>query len=171
VKYKTHFLSAEDSPVTTRNVTFRAKNDYSGFGVRAGSDFLWHLSRHWNLFGEFSASILYGEFEVKLKNLHDQGLGEGDVPPFPLDFFARERFWRARANFEEAIGLSWETVFNRERFHVTVNAAYELSQWLNQNQLFYTFYLRGQDTISSVPIRNGGDLSFHGIRLGIQLDF
>ncbi|MBS0652318.1 MAG: hypothetical protein JSR39_02200 [Verrucomicrobia bacterium] len=89
----------------------------------------------------------------------------------PLDFFAKETFWRVRLNFEEAIGLGWETFYNKDKYHFSIRAAYEMSQWLNQNQLFNTFYFRGQDTISSVPIRSQGDLSFQGIKVGMNLDF
>jgi hypothetical protein len=42
---------------------------------------------------------------------------------------------------------------------------------VDKNELFYTLYFRGQDTISLVPIRNQGNLSFHGIRFGVQFDF
>jgi hypothetical protein len=69
------------------------------------------------------------------------------------------------------VGIGWETFFRCNRYRLAFRLAYELSQWIAQNQLYYTFFLRGQDTISSVPIRNQGNLSFHGIRIGLQLDF
>lgn len=170
-KYESVFLLSEGSPFFTRDVKFTGKNDFWGVGIRGGSELMWHFDRHWNLFAELSASILYGRFHVKMKNLHDQGLGEGDTTPMPLDFKASEHLWRTRLNFEEAIGFSWGTFFNQDKYHVSIRAAYELSQWLNQNELFYAFYLRGQDTISSVPIRNQGNLGFQGIKAGIQFDF
>jgi len=170
-RYKSVFLLAENAPTFTRDVTFKAKNDFSGLGLRGGTEFMWHLSQHWHLFSELSGNILYGKFRVHMKNLHDQGLGEGQIPPMPLDFKAEEHFSRVRLNFEEAIGLGWETFFRHNKYHLSIRAAYELSQWLNQNELFYTLYFRGQDTISSVPVRNQGDLSFHGIQAGLKLDF
>jgi hypothetical protein len=106
-----------------------------------------------------------------MKNLNDQGLGEGDIPPMPLNFKASEHFHRVRLNFEESIGLGWETYFRKDRYRLALRAAFELSQWINQNELFYTFYFRGQDTISSVPIRSQGDLSFHGFQASLQFDF
>ncbi len=170
-KYKTNFLLAEGEPLFSRVVTFEGKNDFAGFGVRGGSGFVWHLSRNWNIFGNLNGSLLYGQFHVSMKDKNDQGLGEGSTPPMPLDFTAREEFWRVRLNFEESLGLGWEVFFSKNKYHLAINAAYELSQWLSQNELFYTVYFRGQDTISSVPIRNQGNLGFQGVRAGIQFDF
>ncbi len=170
-KYKSVFILAESSPHFTRNVTFKGKNEFSGFGLRGGTELLCHLSPNWHIFSQFAGNLLYGRFRVNMKNLHDQGLGEGDIPPMPLDFKASEHFWRVRLSFEEAIGLGWDRSFRCDKYRLRLRAAYELSQWLNQNELFYTFYFRGQDTISSVPIRSQGDLSFHGIRAGLQFDF
>jgi hypothetical protein len=170
-KYESVFILAESAPPFKREVVFKGKNVFAGFGLRGGGELLWSLSRHWHLFSQLSGNILYGKFTVHMKNLHDQGLGEGDVPPMPLDFFAKEHFWRVRLNFEEAIGLGWERFFRRDRYHLSIRVAYEMSQWLNQNELFYTFYFRGQDTISSVPIRSQGDLSFHGVQAGVRFDF
>lgn len=171
VKYKSVFILAESSPPFTRQVTFKGKNDFSGFGLRGGAELMCHLSENWHIFSKLAGNIIYGRFNVHMKNLHDQGLGEGDIPPMPLNFKASEHFWRVRLCFEEAIGLGWETFFSCQRYRLRFRAAYESSQWLNQNELFYTFYFRGQDTISSVPVRNQGDLSFHGISAGAQFDF
>jgi hypothetical protein len=170
-KYNSVFILMESATPFTREVTFRGKNNFSGFGLRGGAELLWQLGKQWHLFSELSGNVIYGKFRVKMKNLNDQGLGEGSIPPMPLNFYASENLWRVRLNFEEAIGLGWETFFKCERYRLCVRAAYELSQWINQNQLFSTFYFRGQDTISSFPIRSQGDLSFHGIRVGLQLDF
>lgn len=170
-KYNTLILPAEEAPTFTQELVFKAKNDFGGFGLRGGGEFLWHFNQHWNLFTQLSGSALYGKFQVKMKNLNGQGLIEGEIPSSPLNFYASEKFWRVRLNFEESIGLGWETYFHCDRYHLSCRVAYELSQWLNQNELYYTFYFTGQDTISSIPIRNEGNLSFHGIRAGVQFDF
>lgn len=170
-KYNIIFLLMENDPEPVRTVTFKADNDFSSIGLRGGSDFIWHFNEHWNLFAKVSGAVLYGRFKVEMKNLNDQGLGEGEIDPMPLNFSASEHFWRTRLNFEEAIGFGWETFFCCNQYRLSASIAYEASQWLNQNQLFYTFYLRGQDTISHVPIRNQGNLGFQGIRAGVQFDF
>jgi hypothetical protein len=170
-KYNTHFLAGEGVPLPPRNVHFKATNDFRSFGLRGGADLLWHFSSHWNLFAQLSGSLLYGKFDVKISDTNDQGLGEGGISPSPLDFKASEKFWRTRANFEEAIGIGWETFFQHGLYHLSIQAAYEASQWLNQNQIFYSTYFRGADTISFVPNRSIGNLSFQGIKFGIQLDF
>lgn len=170
-KYNSVFLLSEGAEPFKRKVTFEGKNDFSSFGLRAGSGLVWNLSNNWNIFGNLSGSLLYGQFNVSMKNKNDQGLGEGAIPPMPLDFTAREEFWRIRLNFEESLGIGWGMFFKHQKYHIGVNAAYEMSQWLSQNELFYTLYFRGDDTISSVPIRNQGNLSFQGIRAGIQFDF
>lgn len=169
--YKSTFILAEGSPPFSRNVDFKAKNDFSAFGLRGGTELVWLLSKNWHIFSQVAGHILYGKFKVEMKNLHDQGLGEGETPPKPLNFTASEHFWRVRLSFEESIGLGWETFFRNQRYRLCLRAAYELSQWLNQNELFYSLYFRGADTISSVPVRSQGNLSFHGIRAGVQFDF
>lgn len=171
VKYNSVFLLAENAPPFTREVTFKGKNDFAGFGLRGGTELACLLSKNWHVFAQLAGNVLYGKFRVHMKNLNDQGLGEGKIPPMPLNFTVSEHLRRVRLSFEEAIGLGWETFFRCERYRLRIRAAYELSQWLNQNELFYTFYFRGQDTISSVPIRSQGDLSFHGISVGAQFDF
>ncbi len=171
VKYRGVFLLAEGEPFFSRDVKFKGKNDFSGIGLRTGTQLIWNLDKHWNLFADVSGSIIYGKFHVRMQNKNDQGLGEGETPPMPLDFSAKEKFWRGRLNFNEAVGLGWRTFFKQQQYHLSINAAYEMSQWLNQNELFYTLYFRGQDTISSVPIRHNGNLTFQGIKAGIQFDF
>ncbi len=166
VNYSTIVLTGDGGPRVSRVVTFKGDNDFGGIGLRGGSEVLWQFGKHWNLFGEISGSLLIGKFRVKMKNLNDQGLDH-----LPLNFFASEKFWRVRLNMEEAIGFGWETFFCRNQYHVAIKAAYELSQWLSQNELFYTFYFRGADTISSVPVRNQGNLGFHGIKVGVHFDF
>jgi hypothetical protein len=170
-EYNSVFILAESAPPFTREVTFKAKNDFNGYGLRAGAEFMCHLSRNWHIFSQLAGNILYGKFKVNMKNLNDQGLGEGSVLPQPLNFKAVEHLWRVRPSFEESIGLGWDTFFRQSRSRLRLRAAYEFTQWPNQNELFYTFYFRGQDTISSVPIRSQGNLSFQGLRAGIQFDF
>lgn len=170
-KYETIFILQEDGSPFSREVTFKAKNDFSAFGVRGGGEILCKLGKNWYLFSQLCANLMYGQFRVLMKNLHDQGLGGGGILPMPLAFKAMENFWRVRLAFEEAIGLGWEVFFRNNLSCLRIRAAYELSQWLSQNELFYTFYFRGQDTISSVPIRNQGNLSFQGIQVGLQYDF
>lgn len=170
-KYNSIFLIAEGTTPFPREVVFKGKNDFSAFGVRTGGEILCKLGENWYLFSQLSGNLMYGKFRVHMKNLNGQGIGEGNVPPMPLNFEARENFWRVRLAFEEAIGLGWETFFRNNLSRLRIRAAYELSQWLNQNELFYTFYFLGQDTISSVPIRNQGNLSFQGIQIGVQYDF
>ena len=170
-KYKTVFLPSAGQPSFVQDVTFKANNNFTAIGARGGTEMLWRLGKNWHLFSQLSANILYGKFNVHMKNINDQGLSQGGAPAEPLDYLATEKFWRVRLNFEEAIGLGWEVFFCKDKCHFALRAAYELSQWLNQNELFYTLYNLGQDTISNVPIRNQGDLSFQGLTVGFHLDF
>jgi len=170
-KYDTLLLLAADSTPFPRLVTFIGDTDFKAAGLRGGSEVVCRLTTEWHLFSQFSANILYGKFEVHMKNLNDQSLGEGGVLPSPMNFFASEHFKRIRLNFEEAVGFGWERLFRCEKYRLCLRAAFEMSQWLQQNELFTTFYFRGQDTISSFPVRSQGDLSFMGVRLSGQFDF
>jgi hypothetical protein len=171
VRYETAFINSESAPTFFKEVTFQGTNNFGGFGIRAGTELMWRLSEHWHFYSEFSANALYGRFKIHMRNDNDQGLGEGAIPPNTLNYITSENFWRVRLNFEESIGLGWETFFNCACYHMSIRAAYTLSQWLNQNELYYTLYFRGQDTISTLPIRNHGDLNFHGVQLSLRFDF
>lgn len=169
--YDTVFLLAAGAPTFTRTVTFKGDTDYKAGGLRGGSEIICRLTNEWHIFSQFSANFLYGKFNVEMKDLNDQSLGEGGVVPSLMNFTASEHFRRVRLSFEEAIGFGWESLFRCEQYRLCLRAAFEMSQWLQQNELFTTFYFRGQDTITSFPVRSQGDLSFMGVRLSAQFDF
>lgn len=179
VDYDCVFIDEEGGPTFHRTVNFKGTNDFKAFGIRGGTEVVFRITDEWHFFSQLSANILYGKFMVNLKNLHDQGLPDSimdfdddtDIPPFPLDTFASENFWRVRLNFEEVVGFGWERLFRCDQYRLCFRAAYEMSQWLNQNQLYTTFYFREIDAINLSSIRSQGDLSFMGLRVSAQFDF
>ncbi len=168
-RYKTFFPGHDGGKAFTRHVHFKADNNFKGVGLRGGTEFVCHLNNHWHVFSNFAGSLLYGKFTVRMKNGNDRGLEE--VMDKPTNFTASESFRRVRFNFEESLGLGWESFFLKDRYHFRIRADYELSQWPNQNELFYNYYLIGLATGYSIPIRSHGNLCFQGVRVGLQLDF
>lgn len=179
VNYNCVFILEEGAPTFNRIVNFKGDNDYKAFGVRGGSEMVYRLTNTWHLFSQLSANLLYGQFRVKMKNLHDQGLPDStedfdndtDIPPFPTDFHASQEFWRVRLNFEEVVGFGWERLFRSDQYRLCFRAAFEMSQWLNQNQLYSTLHFRAIDAINLLSVRSQGDLSFMGLRVSGQFDF
>ncbi|HEY5259141.1 MAG TPA: Lpg1974 family pore-forming outer membrane protein, partial [Rhabdochlamydiaceae bacterium] len=44
--------------------TMHAKCNYWGLGVRGGADLFWHFTKNFGLYGEFSAGLVYGKYNV-----------------------------------------------------------------------------------------------------------
>ena len=132
----------------------RGKNAYDAGGLRAGAELNFYLNQHWSFYGAVSASLLYGEFDVKLsfqaplEDLDGQKLG----------YSSHDN--RIRSNLEGALGLQWETGYSAERYHLTLLLCYEWIEWFDQNQL-----LRG------VTYRADGNLGLQGGTLRMVFKF
>lgn len=140
----------------------RVKNAYIAGGLRAGTDLNFRVNQHWSFFGAGSASLVYGEFDVKLGF---QFPGQ-DLGPFKLGY--KSHFYRTQANVEGAIGLQWETGYSHGRYHLTILACYEFVQWFNQNQLLKVL---APALFTPAFLSNDGDLGLQGGTVSARFDF
>lgn len=137
--------------------TSHLRNDFTGSGLRLGSDSKWFFAKHWNFFTGASVSALYGKYSV------ETGINERIV--YGSDIAAS--VYRMATSAQAQIGLGWETNFSCESNQLAINIGYELNYWWRQNQ---------QPNLESVEAmvygaRQSKDLGFHGLTVDIQLAF
>lgn len=140
----------------------RTKNDYDAGGLRTGAQMNFRFNQHFSFWGSFAAALLYGHFDVKL------GLQLPGVDLGGLKLGYTGNYNRVKTNVEAGLGIQWETGYSEGRYHLTILACYEFSQWFNQNQLI-KIIIPGM-FIPSVP-SGDGDLGLQGATLSARFDF
>ena len=153
----------------------RAKCNYWGLGVGGGTDVLWHFTPHFGIYGEFSAGILYGKFDVHRNGTSviptDTNVGN------PFSFHFKKEMWRTRATMQTALGLEWETVFNRDRNRIAISLGYEFNAWFQQNQFMTSLHdadnnIAGIKNAPTVTYKFAdADLAFKGGTLRATINF
>ena len=131
------------------------KNDFWGIGIRGGLDLDFLIGAGFNFFGNLAASILYGKFDLS----QESALGS-------YTFNIEKSFYDNVPNLEAILGLCWSTLFDQDRYKISLKVAYEFHQWWDQNRLrrFYN-NVRNLDEVSR------GDLTLNGFSFRILFDF
>ncbi|MBS0621053.1 MAG: hypothetical protein JSS61_06310 [Verrucomicrobia bacterium] len=137
----------------------RMNNDFWGVGLRLGADSLWALGAGFSIYGNGSVSLLSGHFNVHEKEKQTNPKADRlDVryTPDPVVVTA-----------DVALGLQWDYMFSKDRFHFGVKFGWEFNMFFDQNQLFnfVSSSLPGSVTFQD------DDLSFQGLTLGFRFDF
>jgi hypothetical protein len=163
------------------NTNYKADNDFKGVGLRAGTDFLWHFSSHWGLFGKAAGALFYGHFHLEedFRGLSLSGQG-GSVSLNERNVSSSRGMMRTRFNVDASIGIQWETFFSKKKRHLTLNLGYDLSHWFNQNELravtivFDTQSLGGgvDSQIQAETFNNSsGSLGLQGVSFNVRYDY
>lgn len=148
-------FSVTDIPQT---ISQTAHNNFWGIGPKLGIAPKWYIDRNWNFFGSFAGSILYGEFDVRLKAVENGVLSD----------HLNDKIHQIVPTVQAALGFGWEMNSFCDHYHIALNVAYEAQYWWHQNQLIS--YL--PDTAStSILKRLGGDLGLHGLIINALFDF
>jgi hypothetical protein len=133
--------------------------DFWGVGIRMGFNSLWGLGKGFGLYGNGSASLLSGHFDVEEKE--------------KLEYADRELLNTERdvdnviVTADLALGLQWDYLFSKDRYHFGVKFGWELNLFFDQNQLFNFLSSNNPGAISF----RDDDLSFQGLTLGLRFDF
>lgn len=150
--FKASFLG---NPVELK---IKRKNDFWGIGPQTGLDTTWFFGKHFSLFGQTSASLLWGDFDVHEK---EKGVfSSGTIIDYKADLHA------IVPTAQLLLGLQWETNFNSNRNHFKILAAYEFQYWWRQNQM-----LEFEEPDSLNPDRYSEDVSLQGLTLDLRFDF
>ena len=149
------------------NLEMSAKNDFWGVGPRVGIDTEWHFADSWYLFGNMAASLLYSHFDVFQEVILDK----------KTLYQLKHDFYTNSPNMEIILGLCWCHLFSKNRYMVSLKAAYEMHQWWEQNRL-RRFFDKDSGILGnplSASSSNDevarGDLTVNGFSFAIQFDF
>ncbi len=144
------------------DVDIDLKNNFWGLGPRGGLNTQWGLGGGWSIYGDMAVSALFGHFKFDedqdFKNLLN-------VKKEQLD--AERHKQSGKFILDLALGLRWDHMFDDDRFHLGVQAGYEVHWLPGQNQLF-----RFVDDTAQGSISTGyGDLTLQGWTLSARFDF
>ena len=172
-KYRAGQFVNGGATLLRRNTRFKGSNDYSGAGLRFGSDAKWYLTKNLIIQGNGFISLLYGEFRIKefYDGAFPLDVGAGPfLKPETIDL--RKDFNAVRPNLETELGATWQIFFNNDKFRFALGAFYQLVYWFNQNNLVNQFLsLDGNGNAYVTNINPQGDLSMQGVRIQANLDF
>jgi hypothetical protein len=148
------------------------KNNYWGVGPSAGINTLWvlgcagsRMDHRFSLFGDFGGALQYGHFNVtsNTAGVNTAGASVGGLNQTGLN---RNQ---ATAMLQGAMGISWDTSFNRDRCHFMLKLGYELQYWFRQNQLIGTAYTAATGLASN--FRFSDDMALQGATAELRFDF
>lgn len=137
----------------------RNRNDFWGLGLRMGADTLWGLGAGFGIYGNGAASLLAGDFTVREK----EELKDADVRRMSLKADTESVI----AIAELALGIQWDHLFSKDRYHFGVKFGWEFNVFFDQNRLIRFVNADNPGAFTS----NNGDLAFQGLTFGFRFDF
>ncbi len=142
---------------TGASIYNRFQNNFSGGGLRTGMDSKWFFHRYWNLVFNASASALYGNVKVTMRDNSTAALAR-----------TRADVSRLVPAAHTLLGLCWEMNFAEDNNHISLMMAYETNYWWRQNQL-----VRLENNLVSPPYgtRLSEDLGSQGLTVDFTLFF
>ncbi len=132
--------------------------DFWGVGIRMGVNSLWGLGMGFSLYGNGSASLLSGDFDV---HEHEK-LQEADLRIMDI----KRDVDNVVVTADLALGLQWDYMFSKDRYHFGVKFGWEFDMFFDQNQLFNFL---GSNP-GAIAFRDD-DLTFQGVTMGFRFDF
>jgi len=152
--YTVKYRGGTVAPFDTDKV--RMDTDFWGVGIRAGVNTLWGLGKGVSLYGNGSAALLSSDFDVHER----ETLEDADLHLMRISRDVDTVVVTA----DLALGLQWDYMFSKDRFHFGVKLGWEFDMFFNQNQLF--------NFTSPGALRCANDdLTFQGLTLGLRFDF
>lgn len=130
-----------------------------GIGPKAGFESSWYLNHGFNVFGLFSASLIYGYFQVE----EDSKI----TPTSENDFIIRDSFHRFIPNVQFYLGLGYGTYFKDDRYFLDLKLGYECQYYWRMNQMISLQRFDNSYRYANIS----EDVSLHGVTLKIKLSF
>lgn len=144
------------------------KNDFEGAGLRGGLDTEFDLGCGMSIYGGVAASLLYGETEIKTREIL---LSTSGTSSNIFEMTQKDKECGCRAITDAEIGLRWKkTCCNRV---VAFQIGWEHHFFFNQNQFEKFTNYRASDNAATdrYPQNDRGDLSVQGIVLSAKVNF
>jgi hypothetical protein len=145
-------------------------NNFWGVGPSLGLNTLWVLGsagpameHRFSLFGDVAGALMYGHFS---NSYSDES--EATTPETKNKVTGLNRNL-AVPMLQAAMGLSWDTAFNRGRNHFMMKVGYEFQYWFRQNQ-YPSSQSIGKSSFDNFA-RYSDDLSLQGVTAELRFDF
>ncbi|MBS0653164.1 MAG: hypothetical protein JSR39_06485 [Verrucomicrobia bacterium] len=107
----------------------KVKNDFSAGGIFGGINMNFCFNRHWSIYGDLAGSLVFGSFDVHVKN-HITGTNIfGDVTAANVKL----NTCNLKANVQTGLGFQWQTTLGKDRCRLLFSAGYEILFWFSQN--------------------------------------
>ncbi|MBI3509009.1 MAG: hypothetical protein HY069_05210, partial [Chlamydiia bacterium] len=145
---------ATSSPTSTH---IHALSDFSGGGIRAGTDMRFTLIGGWSFYSVASASLLYGFYNC---DFHEQWDGQAIAD-------AKNRFRQGVSNGQLELGVRWDTYLHRDRYHIGLYAGWEQNIWFGMNKMSRYFGSLDEGNFEQM----NADLTLSGGTFGVRFDF
>ncbi len=165
----------------TTDTKFSGSNDFSGAGLRFGSDLTFFLTKNLLIQGNGFFSLLYGEFEVK--ELYDGAfiidLGAGPTL-VPEVIRLTKNFNAVKPCLETELGGVWQIFAKNDQYRFSIGAFYQFVYWFAQNNLVNQILMINDSPINATAINTNrdvtnlnpkGDLQMQGIKIQLNFDF
>lgn len=157
---------AEDGPtgLDVNTVRIKGRNEFFGIGPRAGAYTNWHICRNFSIFGNITAALLYGNFDVLHKNDYSRLKCLNTIK-------LSDKFHAFIPNLEFQIGVQFDKYCNEDKNHVRVQINLDTQYFWRVNQM-----LRANQILSlGSPVANyshiSEDLGIYGVTAAVRLDF
>ena len=158
-EFKLKSISFVDD-ATTRYYA-KSEQDTWLIGPRAGLGTDWLVSCDFRIFGNFSGSLTYQNFEVK--GIQVKPIQEGITQK--LLYVKTNDFSQITPNVEFSLGLGYGTYFCNYQWYFDLTVGYDFNYYWNQNWLRY-------NTNNNYNLdADAGNLMMHGLNVTARLDF
>jgi hypothetical protein len=169
VNYRSYFPTS--STIFIENTSFKADQNFSGIGLKFGSDIEFYFAKSWSILGNVSGSLLMGHI-----NINEKIAGLIVIDPLvaiPEKVKIKNSIHRIRSNLEGQLGLQWQTYFYKNRFRFACAALYSFAYWFNQNNLIdvSTTFSPGLSEPVVNDISQSQDLQLQGLNIKLGIDF
>ena len=127
-----------------------------GIGMRIGMDNSWHFTKSFSMLSNIAFSGMWEQF--KNTRYATESLSNGTSA---ILHNLKSNFHAIRSVIEWSLGLRWETWFCDDSYHFSIEGAWEMQWWENQNAF----------DASAVNFIKSGDLGLQGFTLHLRFDF
>lgn len=155
-KYRVHYELQNNSSQTVRE-RIRMEQDYWGIGTRIGLDMGWQFIRSFGIFSNWSLTALWTDFDIDRR---DTSINLATQTTALTKLKTKNDFSTVKPLLEFVIGLRWETWWDEDDYHFSLEAGWEEQIWWSFNQFIHL----NEESAH-------GDLTLHGLTLKARFDF
>ena len=141
------------------------ESDFWGMGPQVAIAYKLHLVHGFSFFGNFSGSVLYGNWDVEHKNWFSGDL----VTPNNIKVLGDLHAFTPTARM--LVGVAYDTYLDDNKQHLSVSLGYDTQYWWRQNQMLQVSDESAGTNELVRYNRIAEDLAMHGVTGEIRWDF